>query len=80
MPQPKIKIKSPVDMVSKPCFMAVSAGSNAMAIVCGILSIIMGCIGLAASMVRAGKNQRLESHEEEMAAIGWFILAALCLR
>ena len=30
MPQPKIKIKSPVDTVSKPCFMEVSAGSNAM--------------------------------------------------
>jgi hypothetical protein len=51
-----------------------------MATTCGILSLILGALGFVASIVRACKNQRLESHENEMSAIGWFILAALCLR
>ncbi len=50
------------------------------ATIAGIFAIIIGALNFTGSIVRANKNQQLESHQYEMNAIGWFILAALCLR
>ena len=51
-----------------------------MAILFGIIATILGSLSFIAAIVRAVRLERLESHQNEMGAIGWFILAAICLR
>jgi hypothetical protein len=51
-----------------------------MAIACGILALILGSLSFIASIIRAVRLEREISHENEMGAIGWFIIAALCLK
>lgn len=51
-----------------------------MTIICGIVALLLGALSFLASVIRACRDERLESHQNEMGAIGWFILAALCFR
>jgi hypothetical protein len=51
-----------------------------MAIACGILALFMGAGSFVAAVIRAALGHETKSHENEMGAIGWFILAALCFR
>jgi hypothetical protein len=40
----------------------------------------MGAMSLLGAVVRAARDEYEKSHNSEMGAIGWFILAALCFR
>lgn len=51
-----------------------------MSTTCGIISILMGALSFLASIVRAHLADWEKSNENEKCAIGWFILAAVCLR
>lgn len=51
-----------------------------MSIAVGIVALFFGGLSFVASVIRAVSNERTESHENEMGAIGWFILAAICLK
>lgn len=51
-----------------------------MATACGAIATILGALAMVAAIIRGARNERLESHQNEMSAIGWFILAALCFR
>jgi hypothetical protein len=51
-----------------------------MAAVFGITALLMGLVSFSAAIIRAARLERLESHQNEMGAIGWFILAALCFK
>jgi len=51
-----------------------------MATLCGAIALIFGLIGITASLIRACLGHDAKSHDNEMSAIGWFIIATLCLR
>lgn len=51
-----------------------------MAILFGSIAVVLGGLSFIASVIRATLGHERKSHENEMGAIGWFILAALCFR
>lgn len=51
-----------------------------MAMTFGILAALMGALSFIAAVIRSALGHEEKSHNNEMGAIGWFILAALCLR
>lgn len=51
-----------------------------MAITCGILALVHAIGSYAFAMYRATTGELQKAHNSEMEAIGWFIIAALCLR
>jgi len=51
-----------------------------MALSCGISALVMGALSFVAAIIRGAMNDYERSNQNEMIAIGWFILAALCFR
>jgi len=47
---------------------------------CGVAALLMGMLSFVAAIFRAATDDYQRCHDNEMGAIGWFIVAAICLR